>query len=312
MRKLRIAFIKNKIPAIVDVQTWEKVRRRMSNNKHNAKNTATHNYPLSGLIVCGDCGAKYVGCAKTNKRGTVTRYYVCGNRYRTQTCKNMNYNADILEADVKIHIQSWADRFDVDELAKEIADEYNKTLKVDKTELRKEIEELDRKIKRAGEILMKDDFPIIRETMLDAYKRKSEIEAVLNTEKGEPVNADELAQTLRKDFANIGNLSYEELLQRYIDKIIATGKDFSILGCFKSGSPEQTRLEPLCFCQRCSRFCRNKIAKGQVRRQVNLPFCLPSQSPPSCILILLSVMFYGVILNSDNISFWVSLLGSQV
>ncbi len=55
----------------------------MSDNKRNARNKAKWSYLLSGLIECEECGAAYVGHTSTSSKGVETRYYVCGNKYRT-------------------------------------------------------------------------------------------------------------------------------------------------------------------------------------------------------------------------------------
>lgn len=88
--------IENAIPKIIDNDTWERVREKMSNNKKSGLK-AKREYLLTGLIECADCGATYVGHCSTNSRGYSTRYYVCGNKYRTRTCQSKNINADEVE-----------------------------------------------------------------------------------------------------------------------------------------------------------------------------------------------------------------------
>lgn len=45
-----IVKIENAIPAIIEIETWERVQMRMKYNKRNSKNKAKRNYLLSGLI----------------------------------------------------------------------------------------------------------------------------------------------------------------------------------------------------------------------------------------------------------------------
>lgn len=47
--------IEGQIPAIIDESTWERVQKRMNNNKRNASNKAKRVYLLSGLIECEAC-----------------------------------------------------------------------------------------------------------------------------------------------------------------------------------------------------------------------------------------------------------------
>ena len=57
------------IPAIVDADTWEKVRLRMEKNKHNCLNHGRKDrlYLLSGLMRCGHCNGALVGVTTTSK-----------------------------------------------------------------------------------------------------------------------------------------------------------------------------------------------------------------------------------------------------
>jgi site-specific DNA recombinase len=49
-----VVRIVDAVPAIIDMNTWERVQKRMtSNKKRNAANTAKTEYLLSGLIECG-------------------------------------------------------------------------------------------------------------------------------------------------------------------------------------------------------------------------------------------------------------------
>ena len=100
----RCVRIPGAIPAIIDKQTWERVKARMNDNKKNARNKAKNEYMLSGLIECAECGATYVGHCSTNKKGYKTRYYCCGNKYRTKTCNAKNINAEAIEQLSLIHI----------------------------------------------------------------------------------------------------------------------------------------------------------------------------------------------------------------
>jgi len=78
------------IPPIIDDETWGRVRSRMIQRNRRAENKAKREYLLSGLIECSECGATYVGhcCVNKRKDGSTreTRYYECGNKYRTRSC----------------------------------------------------------------------------------------------------------------------------------------------------------------------------------------------------------------------------------
>ena len=98
------------IPPIIDKDTWERVQKRVKDNKRNAANKAKREYLLSGLIECASCGAAYIGHCSTNKRkdGSIRehRYYGCGNKYRSGACQSASVNADELELFVVSHIKA--------------------------------------------------------------------------------------------------------------------------------------------------------------------------------------------------------------
>lgn len=102
-----IVRIEGIIPAIIDIETWERVQKRMKDNKHTAANKAKRNYLLSGLIECAECGTKYIGHISTNTKGYENRYYVCGRKYRSHDCKAKNINADLIETFVVSHLKEY-------------------------------------------------------------------------------------------------------------------------------------------------------------------------------------------------------------
>lgn len=100
--------IENAIPRIIDDDLWERVRKRMDDNKNRARNKACRReYLLSGMIECASCGSAYVGHTSTNKSGSMTSYYVCGNKYRTRNCQSKNINANGIETFVVQHVQQY-------------------------------------------------------------------------------------------------------------------------------------------------------------------------------------------------------------
>ncbi len=92
--------IQNGMPSIIDMPTWERVKKRMSNNKMNASNRAKRTYLLSGLLRCGKCGALMCGITHISGKGYETSYYVCGNKYRNHTCDAQNLSAKMVEREI--------------------------------------------------------------------------------------------------------------------------------------------------------------------------------------------------------------------
>lgn len=91
-----IIRVDNGMPAIVDAETWQLVQGRMRANQRNAANRAKHFYLLSGKLVCGGCGAPYIGITThAEKSKKYYGYYECGKR-----CGNKRVNKDVIEKEV--------------------------------------------------------------------------------------------------------------------------------------------------------------------------------------------------------------------
>lgn len=68
-------------PAIIDTVTFEQVQQRRQDSREQNRSTTGRavraNYLLTGLAVCGVCGAKLTGQTTTSGKGYRTRYYIC-------------------------------------------------------------------------------------------------------------------------------------------------------------------------------------------------------------------------------------------
>ena len=80
-----IVRIPGGMPRIIDDETWMRVQARLRNNTRNASNNAKVPYLLSGKLFCGACGAAFVANSTSNK-GSIWRYYICGERNRKRSC----------------------------------------------------------------------------------------------------------------------------------------------------------------------------------------------------------------------------------
>ena len=168
------------IPAIISPELWEKVQKRMGDNKRNAKNKAKRTYLLTGLIECEECGATYVGHTSTNKKGYETRSYICGNKYRTRTCSAKNINADEIEAFVVQQLKAYLLETDFEAEAQHIADQVNNSspdLKAERAELASVTAQINNGLKA---ILNGMDIPELRDEMDRLRSRKGELEDIID------------------------------------------------------------------------------------------------------------------------------------
>ncbi len=215
--------IENQHPAIIDMDTWERVQARMSDNKRNAKNKARHQYLLSGLIECGACGATYVGHASTNKKGYTTRYYCCGNKYRTHTCKAKNINAAELEEFVVVNLREYLRTLDYKETAQFIADQVNGAsvdLKAEKAELA----HIERQIGNGVKAILSGlSLPELDDELDRLRGRKSELEEIIERRSSERPEVDpaEIEKLLRTGIDEMDSYTLSEVIKTHITKIYA-------------------------------------------------------------------------------------------
>jgi site-specific DNA recombinase len=76
------------IPAIISTEIWKEVRIKMESNKHKgAAHKAKHNYLLSGLVRCGECGSAMTGNTRLSGQSK-TKYsdYQCSGRTYKKSC----------------------------------------------------------------------------------------------------------------------------------------------------------------------------------------------------------------------------------
>jgi site-specific DNA recombinase len=170
--------IENAIPIIIDQEIWERVQIRLKSNKK-ATNKAKQEYLLSGLIECEECGSSYVGHCSTNPRGYKTRYYCCGNKYRTRECSAKNINADEIETFVVQNLKAYLLQSDFEDVAQRIADAVNNAapdLSVEK----KEIADITKKIANGVKAVLSGmEFPELESELLHLRVRKSELEDIV-------------------------------------------------------------------------------------------------------------------------------------
>lgn len=210
------------IPAIIDENTWERVQQRMSDNKRNARNKAKHTYLLSGLIECEECGATYVGHTSTNSKGVETRYYVCGNKYRTRTCGAKNINADEIETFVVQQLKAYLLGVDFEEEARRIADQVNSStadLRVERAELA----DINAKINNGLKAILSGmDIPELRDEMDKLRVRKAELEDIIGrrTANRKPVSPENIARIF-EEAVDKWDTNLPTIIKQHIGKIYA-------------------------------------------------------------------------------------------
>ena len=88
----------NTFPAIIEKPLFEKVQKRLAQNKYfSGAFSAKLDYLLQGKLYCGHCGASMVADGGTSRNGKKYHYYACTNKKKKHTCTKSNEHKDFLE-----------------------------------------------------------------------------------------------------------------------------------------------------------------------------------------------------------------------
>ena len=171
---LEPVIVENAFPAIIDRQTFDRVQATLKARapKIQQARRAGSRFLLSGILVCGECGAAMIGHAA--KSGAYA-YYTCGTAYRLgkEECSGTPVEKDLIERSVMARV-----------------------LNVILTEPNLErLVELTNKVLRSRSESSKAESRVIERELLDVRKRTGRLYDVI--EKGELVMTD-LAPRIRE------------------------------------------------------------------------------------------------------------------
>ena len=227
---------------IISQELWDRVQERQKSVATGRQTKIGFTHPLSGFLMCADCGNKMKLCT-TVSRNTGKRFYHfnCGFhlRYGKSYCFSHYIAASILEEIVLEDIREMARRIVLDEEA--IREEYirhnaelaDKTIKSAKKEVqakRKRTEEISRLIQVAYEDRVKGKMP--EDICLGFIQKYSEEQKKLETEIAELEvkltetentiqSADEFIRSIKK-YLDAPELT-REMCYELIDRIIIGG-----------------------------------------------------------------------------------------
>lgn len=214
--------IENFIPAIIDFDTWERVQKRMNDNKRKASYKAKREYLLSGLIECECCGGAFVGHTSTNKKGYEHRTYICGNKYRTHNCNCKNIRADEIEEFVVQNLKAYLLTASYEEIADRIVDAVN-SASPDLTKEKNELSQITAQINNGVKAVLSGMvFPELEQELATLRMRKSELEDVIYKKQSANPTVDryKILALFKHSVTNWeGNL--KDIVNYYITKIYA-------------------------------------------------------------------------------------------
>ncbi len=96
--------IKAQIPAIIEVDLWDRVQANLIvNKKESVGKKAQYHYLLNGLVYCERCGNRYWG--KKRLKGNDNAYKCLSKKYPNPTCNNRGLSLPRLETFVLNYLQ---------------------------------------------------------------------------------------------------------------------------------------------------------------------------------------------------------------
>ena len=118
--KFKDVVIPNGVPAIIEQELFDKVQRRLDQNKKApAKHKAEDDYLLTTKLFCGKCKAMMVGECGTSHTAKTYRYYKCANQKRKHTCDKKTVGKEYIEDKI---VSAVAQKIMDDELMEYLAD----------------------------------------------------------------------------------------------------------------------------------------------------------------------------------------------
>lgn len=225
-------IIENVLPAIISKEDFLKVKEIRKGHKKAGQFKSKKLYLLSGIIVCGKCGANYTGRTSVkikNGKEYKTGYYMCANRNKLGKCKSVNLKQEELENTViKLLTEKLLNSSEIDELTQKINEQYKSIY----NESFSEIDEIKAQIKdkenQIDNITSAIASGLYSPALLEKLQKLEDIKKTLeeqlhfsnNINKTPEIKPDMIKYFLKKDTAKlIKNTQAKEIIKKWIKKI---------------------------------------------------------------------------------------------
>lgn len=118
--KFKDIVVPNGVPAIVEQDLFDKVQKRLEQNKKApAKHKAEDDYLLTTHLFCGKCKSMMVGECGTSHTNKTYRYYKCNSQKRKHNCDKKTVSKNFIE---DLVVSAVAKKIMDDELMEHLAD----------------------------------------------------------------------------------------------------------------------------------------------------------------------------------------------
>ena len=240
--KFKDIVIPNGVPAIVEQEIFDKVQRRLEQNrKAPAKHKAEDDYLLTTHLFCGKCGAMMVGECGTSHTAKTHRYYICANKKRKHNCDKKTVKKDFIENEV---IKAVMEKIMDDNLMEQLADSlYNLQLTEDSAipQMKERLAEIEKGIENMLNAIQQG---IILESTkkrlsdLEEQKKALELELIQEQIKKPILTKEQILYGISR-FRTL-DLSTQEGKQRLIDSFVNAiylYDDYALVTCnYKDGT----------------------------------------------------------------------------
>jgi site-specific DNA recombinase len=224
--------------AIIDQQTWERVQEGLRQNKADNGTSLKNKYGalLRGLLFCVPCGSPMMHTYTT--RGTKRyRYYVCYNAQQKgwKNCETKSVSAQAIETAVLDSVRRLGTE---PRLAKAVAAEAIEQTARRRRALTEETEALHRSVRQLSQRIAREatggenttraaQLNALRAELQEAERRMDEVESERARVKAEPINADDLRQTMAEFDAAWGAMTsreQEQMIRLLVAKVGYDGR----------------------------------------------------------------------------------------
>ena len=170
----------NMYPAIIDKDTFERVQKRLAENRYvlGGKESAKEPYLLTGKLFCGHCGTEMVAGGGKSKTGKKYYYYECKKKKKKLCSKRIEHKDSLEKYVVENVLMFLSDEENLKMIAKDVLKYYD--TRTDESEIksiRKRIADIQEEADAAANAFIEAKSPLLKQRI---EKRMQECEILLD------------------------------------------------------------------------------------------------------------------------------------